>query len=322
MKVCPQKRGNVGNAMRAVDTGQQEVVDAGLRLVAAGPHLVVRDRGDATSSMRSKRLHVAVGRRVERDRDVPLVHVDEAVFVDPVVAPLPVLGHLLLVRGADVESDMSPHRARSMRGPCSRIRAGSRSCHRCGGSTTWSSTLMMLGISRTARALHSASGSCCRPESKPPCLRMNVVDRRWMRHPSAVRRYSSLYQPSRIACVCWSMKTKCCMPGGAVAAVELDDRHVADELAARCGFEQRGKAFERVRGAERVVFDVGGEHVEPSVLDELARVRHVPGAQRVQFDEVGGPVRVVGHSAPRSGVRVTHSQNENYVFKPCDLSRS
>ena len=34
-------------------------------------------------------------------------------------------------------------------------------------------------------------------------------------------------------------------------------------------------------------------------VDELARVRHVPGAQRVEFDEVGGALRVVGQSAPQ-----------------------
>src|SRR5215831_16689420 len=45
---------------------------------------------------------------------------------------------------------MSPHRARSMRGPRSRIFAGSLSCQRCAGSTTWSSTLMIFGMSLTA----------------------------------------------------------------------------------------------------------------------------------------------------------------------------
>jgi hypothetical protein len=44
------------------------------------------------------------------------------------------------------------------------------------------------------------------PWSYPPLLRRNVVDRRWMRQPSGVRRYSSLYHANRIACVAWSMK--------------------------------------------------------------------------------------------------------------------
>src|SRR5205823_14112901 len=58
----------------------------------------------------------------------------------------------------------------------------------------------------------SARGSCWMPESKAPLLRMNVVDRLRMRHPSGVRTYSSLYQPRRMAWVVWSMKTKCCFP--------------------------------------------------------------------------------------------------------------
>ena len=40
--------------------------------------------------------------------------------------------------------------------------------------------------------------------------------------------------------------------GGGVA-VELDDRHVPDELATRRGGEQGREALERVRRAERVV---------------------------------------------------------------------
>ena len=41
---------------------------------------------------------------------------------------------------------------------------------------------------------------------------MKVVARRRMRQPSPVRTYSSRYHPIRIAWVCWSMNTKCCMP--------------------------------------------------------------------------------------------------------------
>src|SRR5688500_7441041 len=35
---------------------------------------------------------------------------------------------------------------RSMRGPASRYRSGSHVCQRCDGSTTWSSTLTIIGI--------------------------------------------------------------------------------------------------------------------------------------------------------------------------------
>src|SRR4051812_26370655 len=38
---------------------------------------------------------------------------------------------------------------RSTRGPWSRYFSGNQVCHTCGGSTTWSSTLMILGKSTT-----------------------------------------------------------------------------------------------------------------------------------------------------------------------------
>ena len=65
------------------------------------------------------------------------------------------------------------------------------------------------------------------------------------------------------------------------------------------GREQRGEPLERVRRAERVVLGVGREHVEPPVLHELARVRHVPRAQRVQLDEVGDPLPWLHSVSPR-----------------------
>src|SRR5262245_21275815 len=57
----------------------------------------------------------------------------------------------------------------SMRGPRSRNFSGSHFCHRCGGSTTWSSTLMILGSSiappplRPARPPYSATPWALRP---------------------------------------------------------------------------------------------------------------------------------------------------------------
>src|SRR3954463_697265 len=47
-------------------------------------------------------------------------------------------------------SRKSPHRLRSMRGPCSRYFSGSHVCQTCDGSTTWSSTLMIFGSSSIA----------------------------------------------------------------------------------------------------------------------------------------------------------------------------
>ena len=75
---------------------EREVLDACLRLVAAGAHLVVRERTDEHLGA-VEPARVTFGRRVEWDRDMPLVHVDEPVLIDPVVAPGAVLGHLLLV---------------------------------------------------------------------------------------------------------------------------------------------------------------------------------------------------------------------------------
>src|SRR5579863_3112664 len=44
-----------------------------------------------------------------------------------------------------------PHRLRSTRGPRSRYFSGSHVCHTWGGSTTWSSTLMILGSAMSPR---------------------------------------------------------------------------------------------------------------------------------------------------------------------------
>ena len=87
---------------RAVDPHEREIVDARLRFVAPRPHLFVRHRGDVHLAA-IEAANVAVGCGVERDRDVALVHVDQAILVEPVVTPAAVLGHLLLVRRADVE---------------------------------------------------------------------------------------------------------------------------------------------------------------------------------------------------------------------------
>ena len=131
---------------RAVDPGEREVVDARLRVVAAGPHLVVGHRGDV--HLRAvEAADVAVGRGVERDRDVALVHVDQPVLVEPVVAPRAVVGHLLLVRRADVEREVAPARPLDARPLLAHAAPASRSCQRCAGSTTWSSTLMIFGSS-------------------------------------------------------------------------------------------------------------------------------------------------------------------------------
>ena len=190
---------------RAVDPREREVVDARLRFVAAGPHLVVGHRAD--EHLRAiEPADVAVGRGVERDRDVPLVHVDQAVLVEPVVAPRAVVGHLLLVRRADVEREVAPARpfdARTLRRAC---RAGSRSCQRCAGSTTWSSTLMIFGSSRHVVRLGSLRVG-------ERIVLMAGVEAAVLAHERGRRgggcasrrpcaRYSSRYQPRRIACVC------------------------------------------------------------------------------------------------------------------------
>ena len=66
-----------------------------------------------------------------------------------------------------------------------------------------------------------------------------------------------------------------------------------------CGGEQSREPLERVRGSERGVLGVGCEHIEPPALDELARIGHVPGAQRVELHEIREPLPVVSHARPR-----------------------
>ena len=82
---------------RAVDAGEREVVDARLRARSSPGRISSYVIAAMYIFAAVEAADVAVGRRVERDRDVPLVHVDEAVLVDPVVAPAAVVGHLLLV---------------------------------------------------------------------------------------------------------------------------------------------------------------------------------------------------------------------------------
>jgi hypothetical protein len=108
-----------GERERAVDAGKGEVVDARLRLVAAGAHLFVGDRAHEQLAA-VEAPEVAVGSGVERDGHVPLVQVDEAVLVDPVVAPPPVVGDLLGVRRAGAEHDVAeacPLDARTLLAP-------------------------------------------------------------------------------------------------------------------------------------------------------------------------------------------------------------
>src|SRR5205807_10655016 len=88
------------------------------------------------------------------------------------------------------------------------------------------------------------------------------------------------------------------LPGGAIA-VQIDHRHVPDELPAGCSLEQSREPLERVDGSERAVFRVGREHVEPAIVHELTAEQHVPRAQSVELDEVGDPF--VGHLDLRFG---------------------
>ena len=122
-------------AERRLDPVHLHVVDARLRVVATGAHLVVGDR---------RHRHVVA---VEADRgDVALVDVDE-VFVDPAVGLRAALVERLLV-GAAADVLHAPMPRRSTCGPAVAERSRAASvCQRCAGSTTWSSTLMILGSS-------------------------------------------------------------------------------------------------------------------------------------------------------------------------------
>src|SRR5262249_21594991 len=121
-----------------------------------------------------------------------------------------VCGDLLLVLGADVEGEVTPARALDARPLRAHLRRQAVLPEVRGFDD------VVVDADRHGDLGHhepfSESGSCCTPESKSPLLRMNVVERLRMRQPSGVRTYSSLYQPIRIACVVWSMNTKCCMP--------------------------------------------------------------------------------------------------------------
>ena len=99
---------------------------------AAGPDLVEGGRGDVE-------VVEADGRRQLGER------VDEVV-VEPPVAPLAVLDAPLVGEDAALEVELRPV-ALDPRGRGRGTSPGSRSVHRVGGSTTWSSTEMMRGIS-------------------------------------------------------------------------------------------------------------------------------------------------------------------------------
>ena len=114
---------------------------------------------------------------------------------------------------------------------------------------------------------------------------MNVVDRRFMRHPSGVRRYSSLYQPIRCR-VRLLVDEQEVLHSRRSVAVYLDHRHVAHELTARCGSKKCAESLESVCGAEDTVRAVRSEDLQPTVVDELAGELHVPRAQGMYLDEI------------------------------------
>ena len=78
-----------GERKRPVDPVELEVGNPRVALVAAGTHSVVRDRGHRHRAA-VELADVTVGRGLDRDGDELLVHVDQAVLVDPGVAPVAV----------------------------------------------------------------------------------------------------------------------------------------------------------------------------------------------------------------------------------------
>src|SRR5207249_10585535 len=92
---------------RTVTARDLEVFLARLRVVATRPHLLIRNRGHVHAA-RIELRQVATRRRVERNGDEPLVHVDDAVLVDPVVTGLAVLHLLLVVDGARPLPELAP----------------------------------------------------------------------------------------------------------------------------------------------------------------------------------------------------------------------
>ena len=298
---------------RAVDPRERQVVDARLGLVATGPHLVVGHRAD--EHLRAvEAVHVAAGRRVERDRDVTLVHVGEAVLVEPVVAPRAVVGHLLLVRRADVEPELAPARALDAR---SLVAQPDRQtvlpemrglddvvvdaddlrefAHEC---ALGQRIVLAAGVEAAVLA-HEGGGSTV---DAPPVGGAPVL----VAVPAETHGVGLLVDEHEV------------LHAGCDVAVELDDRHVADELPAGRGLEQGGEPFERVRRPERVVLGVGREHLEPPVLHELAGVAHVARAERVELHQVGNAL-VLGHGAPVAGGRSDRKSTRQKKRTPLSL---
>ena len=230
MNVWPQNRGNVGNASEPSTPDDREIARpapsarstrAASRRTSSRRCTSCCDRSGARRRRASRRAgsrRAACARRSCGPRR-------------PSSRPSWPSSVISWLYEAPVASEKSPHRARSTRGPRSRIEAGRRSCHKCGGSTTWSSTLMIFGSSVMLRpSVRSSSGSCCRPESKPPCLRMNVVAR--LANPPAVGGAEVLVVvPTQAHRVRLLVDEDEVLHAGGPIAVELDDRHVADELA-------------------------------------------------------------------------------------------
>jgi hypothetical protein len=123
-----------GKAERGLDVVEVHVRKPLGHRVGARPHPLVGDRLQADLLARIADRDVEAGERAAQ------------ILVDPPVGERALAAGLAHPRReAPADEGHLGERARTMRGPCSRYRAGSRSCHTWGGSTVWSSTEMIQG---------------------------------------------------------------------------------------------------------------------------------------------------------------------------------
>ena len=130
-----------------------------------------------------------------------------------------------------------------------------------------------------------AVGSWARPESRLPLLRRKVIERVCSRHPSAVRRYVSVYQPMRMSWVFCSTKHSGCSPVPSSPS-RVEHRRAHHEQALGRSGDERGEVGQRVGVAEGAVGAVRGEDLHDGLDVVLGHADRVPGQQLLDLDDV------------------------------------
>ena len=141
----PAKAREGREGQRAVGVVEGQVLDPLVALEAARAHLVVGGgRHGHQGAVEDEVAFVVLCDRGPGDGHELLLDIDELVVVVPGVAPLAVLVLVHVVFRPREVLEGTPALALD-RGPRARHFSGSQVCHTCGGSTTWSSTLMIRG---------------------------------------------------------------------------------------------------------------------------------------------------------------------------------